>query len=213
MTYDHVHIEERRRSSGGLHPVIIFYTDIGHNDRAHEIPLQAIGDRMELFGLSDELEALEFIGKEVRYPSDMDRMHDLVAPVYRAVVEEEGRVLVENNLTRFAQGQAQTVASCGGARAEVAGELDEARVQCRQRMDLGVHAPRPPRVAAQRDNCPKCRAKSATEIRATEQSVIEVSSYVDRNPQAVEAFRMLTAAQRSPHLNEAMHRADTRGRQ
>lgn len=60
---------------------------------SHLIPVQAVGNRMELLGLESIEQTLEYIGREVHDPAMSDGLHGPIQEAYAAVTQEEFQVL------------------------------------------------------------------------------------------------------------------------
>ena len=55
----------------------------------HEIPMQAVADRMELYGLESVEQTLEYIGLEASDPETADTLHGGIQEAYGQVVQSE----------------------------------------------------------------------------------------------------------------------------
>lgn len=203
MRLDHVNISEHMRRN----PTFALYSNTGHKDRAHEVPFQAVADRMELFGFADAWETLEYLGKEARYPHDCERAHDQIMGPYRRNVGTEATMLINaaSDIRRSA-GTARTTISCGAVSNETQEELDSVRAQCRIDLDIGVHTRRPPVVNATRCPCDDCRSRAASEADTVETCADQICAYIDEHPKMIDAFRMSTAASHAPQLSAYMRR-------
>lgn len=195
---DHVHFEWVD-SSNGPEPIITLYSDTGHDDRAHHIPLHAIANRMELHGFGDSIQALEFIGWYSSNVTAGDRVHTEVIGPYRQAVQVEAQLLSD---TKGAapirpEGKAATVISCGASECT---ELLDRRTQTRSVMGM---ASEPVVVQAQRDESEECCARTADSLHTTSDCVYRILECIDES-RALQPFRLLTAAECAPEFRRLL---------
>lgn len=204
--YQHVKFEDRPLEGGGLYPQITLYSIVNGEGAYHSIPAEAVANRMELFGLADEIEGLEFIGRSSADPQYSDRLHQIVAPVYAQVVQVEVERLLDTagNAPREERGIARTMVSCGAASKRLCGELDAARAQCRNLFELAERDISQLRVQPVRNSSADCCMRCAKALDTEVGNIGQIMAYVDTMPEMIPAFRMLTASTYAPRLAGAM---------
>ena len=82
--YTKTYATSERDQSGIVITTLVMESETGSDDRAHEIPLQAVADRMELYGLESVEQSLELIGRQTR---NSEAANEALAGVYDAYAE------------------------------------------------------------------------------------------------------------------------------
>lgn len=154
----------------------------------HEIPLQALADRMELFGLTTPEEALKVITEIARDPGTGDQIYESLHEAYGEVARAEAHALYAagGGLTRQTVG-AQTVLAVGLVSENKRERLEDARRSALDRLGLG------PAGVAGLSTMGHDQEEQPLVLRPTPEVRDRICEIVRRHPQSVEEYRLLTA--------------------
>ncbi|RKS07596.1 hypothetical protein DFP74_3274 [Nocardiopsis sp. Huas11] len=165
--------------------------------RVHEIPLRAVADRMELFGLETPEEALDVIVKLARNPELGDELYASLHEAYGGVVRAEARAAIAANgvVSRQVDG-AQTALGVNLVSEETRRPLTEARERALARI-AELDAPETLSAAAVEQEPPRSLPLSAA---VTE----EICRRVREETGRVADFRVSTALDHASALADAV---------
>lgn len=201
-----VQFEMQSTQQGDPYPVIMLYSETGENDHAHMIPVQAIANRMEIFGLADEIEALEWIGRESRQPAEADRSTEIVIPAYKEAIQQDTSYIIKNPAVArvLSRGTARTVMDCGASSTAVCDKLDNSRHQARKMLALAEV--KTPVQQPFRDTTVIRRDKAATALMCNSACISEILEYIDTEcAGAVYAYQLATAAEYDARVAQIMN--------
>lgn len=210
MKYSRISIDE----SGDFPKLILS----GHGDsvnHVHEIPVQALGDRMELFGLESADEALELIGRAARAPQAYTEYSASVVESYRKAVtaeafavinqvEKTGRPLTVRTLQARAFGaQPRLVFSVGAASSELLSKLVDRRDHALSSMGMSRYD-RAPRMLASVSAPSSQSSPVAQALELDEDRMPELRELVDSVSHLVSGFRVQAAVDQVPEVAKAI---------
>lgn len=190
------------------YPVVVFLKPATEDDpvtETHIIPVQAIADRMELYGFESVEQTLEYIGLEAHNSEVSDTLHEGIQGAYGAVVQAE----YAHSLTpepRFSD-QRQTFmapAAIGSSRRDT---LRERRGENLQILGMQSMVHSEPMVRVMDDTRPieRTRPAAAKALDANEAAVSQAVSLVQGELGELEAWRAVTVSSYVPQLMEKLN--------
>jgi hypothetical protein len=166
----------------------LFEEEEGVTTQAWHLPLQAVADRQEIYGLRDNEHSLEFLGKARLQPLVENEAVAEVYPPYSKHLQQETRTLIEG-LGEGPKLRGRTLLAYDAAASEDLGStLDQARERSLQRLSVGGSQQRMRMFGAECSN-------------DVVQKLLEVC---DREEALLRAWRLNTAFDACPELQELM---------
>ncbi|WP_042282088.1 hypothetical protein [Nocardiopsis alba] len=151
----------------------------------HELPLQALADRMELFGLTEPEETLDVLTELAREPEAADEIYESLHEAYGEVVRMEAYALYAGgDLNRQTAG-AQTVLAVGLVSEDRRRRLEDVRREALDRLGLGIGA-----VRAAMSEEPE---EEPFALRPSPEVRERICEIVRRHSKEIEDYRMMTA--------------------
>ncbi|MEU3233217.1 hypothetical protein ACIQFP_19440 [Nocardiopsis alba] len=151
----------------------------------HELPLQALADRMELFGLTEPEETLDVLTELAREPEAADEIYESLHEAYGEVVRMEAYALYAGgDLNRQTAG-AQTVLAVGLVSEDRRRRLEDVRREALDRLGLGTGA-----VRAAMSEEPE---EEPFALRPSPEVRERICEIVRRHSKEIEDYRMMTA--------------------
>ncbi|MFD7368102.1 hypothetical protein ACFV4I_17735 [Nocardiopsis alba] len=151
----------------------------------HELPLQALADRMELFGLTEPEETLDVLTELAREPEAADEIYESLHEAYGEVVRMEAYALYAGgDLNRQTAG-AQTVLAVGLVSEDRRRRLEDVRREALDRLGLGAGA-----VRAAMSEEPE---EEPFALRPSPEVRERICEIVRRHSKEIEDYRMMTA--------------------
>jgi len=176
-----------------------------------EIPVQALGNRTEVFGLTGNTQALEYIGRALQDPEADDFAARTVYPAYTDFVQAECRAVL-NGAQPLPRGnspraQARTLMAVDNAVPSLPTEsLDKARAVAKDRVRLSS-------TAAGRSMLATFSAPvehpAAAALNCTDEVLQQVLTAADKVADIIEAFRLDTVFNAAPFFQEALMNGST----
>lgn len=175
-------------------------------DAWHEIPIQAIADRMELLGLESIEQALEYIGREFHNSAVSDDLHEPMQRAYQAVVQSEyAQTLMP--APRVDEIQRQTLFEPMRISPSKRDKLRETRAECLQLVGMRsmIHSEPMARVMDTSRPVERTRPAAAEALNATEEAIEEAVRLVQENLEEVKTWRGHTLLSYTPQLVEKLN--------
>ncbi|WP_036568618.1 hypothetical protein [Nocardiopsis alba] len=172
----------------GVGPCFSLWSEPGPDGEGwiHELPLQALADRMELFGLTEPEETLDVLTELAREPEAADEIYESLHEAYGEVVRMEAYALYAGGgLNRQTTG-AQTVLAVGLVSEDRRRRLEDVRREALDRLGLGAGAVRAVIVDREPEGEPFA-LRPSPEVRE------RICEIVRRHSKEIEDYRMMTA--------------------
>lgn len=186
------------------YPIIVFVKPATEDDPAtetHIIPMQAIADRMELYGFESVEQTLEYIGLEAHNFDVSDTLHEGIQNAYREVVESEFAQSLMPNPRTGAVGR-QTLLAPMDISPSKREKLREVRGESLQILGMAsvIHSEPMSRVMDTSRPVERTRPAAAQALGASENSISQAVSLVQERLEEIQAWRASTAGNYVPHL-------------
>lgn len=171
-----------------------------------EIPVQALGNRTEVFGLTDNAQALEYIGRGLQDPEADDFAAATVYPAYTDFVQAECRAVL-NGAQPLPRGSRQQVqprtlmAADNTVPALAAENLDKARAFAKERVRLS--SSERGRMMLASFSAP-VSSPAAAALNCTEDVLQQILLASDKAADIIEAFRLDTVFNAAPFFQQAL---------
>lgn len=187
------------------YPRIVFQ---GHNEEGtitHEIPMQAIADRMELLGLESIEQTLEYIGLEARDTKISDLLHEPMQQAYVDVVRSEFAQSLMPMPVVQKTGR-QTLMEPMAISPNKRQHLDDVRKDVLTRLGMVSVIHSEPMVRAMDSTRPVERTRPAASeaLGATEGAVSDAVGLVQEHLQEIVDWRMMNLVLCVPQLKEQL---------
>lgn len=177
-----------------------------------EIPVQALGNRTEVFGLSGSSQALEYIGRSLQDPEADDFAARTVYPAYTDFVQAECRAvlggaepLLRSNNTLM---QTRTLMAVDRAVPALPTEnLDKARALAKDRVRLSTTVSGRSMLAT--FSVP-VEQPAAAALNCTDEVLQQMLLAADKAADIIEAFRLDTVFSAAPFFQQALVNASAR---
>lgn len=183
-------------SNGDGYPSLTFSDGQNH----HYIPVQAVADRMELYGLESAEQALEYIGLELHNSEVADTLHGSIQQAYGEVVlAEYAQSLMPS--PKFTD-RVQTMM----APAVIGDPRREALQECRDEnlrvlgMKSVVHSEPLVRMMDTSRPVERTRPAAAEALQASEDVISESVALIQRQLETLQAWRLETVCSYVPNL-------------
>ncbi|AFR10213.1 hypothetical protein ACFYOC_14860 [Nocardiopsis alba] len=151
----------------------------------HELPLQALADRMELFGLTEPEETLDVLTELAREPGAADEIYESLHEAYGEVVRMEAYALYAGGGLNRQTAGAQTVLAVGLVSEDRRRRLEDVRREALDRLGLGAGAVR----AAMSEE----GEEEPFALRPSPEVKERICEIVRRHSKEIEDYRMMTA--------------------
>lgn len=151
----------------------------------HELPLQALADRMELFGLTEPEETLDVLTELAREPEAADEIYESLHEAYGEVVRMEAYALYAGGGLNRQTAGAQTVLAVGLVSEDRRRRLEDVRREALDRLGLGAGAVR----AAMSEE----GEEEPFALRPSPEVKERICEIVRRHSKEIEDYRMMTA--------------------
>jgi hypothetical protein len=201
-------VEERIQGKDILHKVVLRSDGEARTPEGeplhwiHEIPVQALGNRIEVFGLTDNEQALEFIGRGVRDPEAEDFAGRTVYPEYTRFVQAECRAVLEGAQPLPRGPQPRTLMAVDNAVPALPTEnLDKARTFAKERVRLSTTERG--RTMLSSFSTP-VSSPAAVALNCTEDVLQQILLASDKAADIIEAFRLDTVFNAAPFFQQAL---------
>lgn len=197
--------------SRGQFPSLVLRGVRDGRNHVRETPVQALGDRMELFGLDSAEDALELLGTASKAPEEYSQQLDLVAEAYRKAVSTEaytvldevertGRPFTARTLqARSVGAQPRMSFSVGAASSEQLSNLENRRDRALSSMHMSRYDRAPRMLASASKASPIAQA-----LELDEDQVPELLRLTDSVSHLISGFRVQTAIDHVPEVAKAM---------
>lgn len=190
----------------GGYPRILLKGDTGEGHPAcHEIPLQAVADRMELYGLESFEQAFEYIGLEAHQPEIADTLHEGIQAAYLEVTESEfAQTLMPNPQTDTRVRQTFMAPMAIDTRKRE--KLRQARTDHLQAIGMKskIHSEPLVRMSDPTRPLERTRPAAAEALEATEEAVTTAVSVVQEHIEQVQAWRVDALCSYVPRVREQL---------
>ena len=188
---------------GGDYPRLILKdsSDTPEGDAWHEIPIQAIADRMELLGLESIEQALEYIGHEFHNSEVSDELHEPMQRAYQDVVQSEyAQTLMPT--PQVDDVQRQTLFEPMQISPSKRDKLRDTRAECLKVVGMRsmIHSEPMVRVMDASRPVERTRPAAAEALNGTEEAIEEAVRLVQENLEEVKAWRGRTLLSFTPQL-------------
>lgn len=178
----------------------LFEEEEGVITQAWHLPLQAVADRQEIYGLRDSEHSLEFLGKARLQPLVEDEAVAEVYPPYSRHLQQETRTLIEG-LGEGPKLRGRTLLAYDAAATEdVGATLDQARERSLQRLSVGGSQQRMRMFGAE--------SAAAVAMECSNDVVQKLLEICDREEALLRAWRLNTAFDACPELQDLMLKED-----
>ncbi|MEU2943698.1 hypothetical protein ABZ620_22260 [Nocardiopsis alba] len=151
----------------------------------HELPLQALADRMELFGLTEPEETLDVLTELAREPEAADEIYESLHEAYGEVVRMEAYALYAGGGLNRQTAGAQTVLAVGLVSEDRRRRLEDVRREALDRLGLGAGAVRA--AMSEEDEEEPFALRPSPEVKE------RICEIVRRHSKEIEDYRMMTA--------------------
>lgn len=181
----------RHNGRNVLDAFTLFETDEdGYDLKGWHLPVQAVANRAELFGLASDETSLEFLGRSRLEPQVEGEITAEVHPLYAAHLDQEAAAM-KAGAQRVAQASGRTLMSLDDAvTEELAGQLDSARGTSLQK--LGVGSVRVRMAGASR--------AASVAMEASDEVVQQILEVCGRSQDILSAWKMDTVLQTCPQI-------------
>jgi hypothetical protein len=189
------------------YPLLLFFSQKDEEGalmgESHLIPVQAIADRMELYGLESVEQTLEYIGREFHNSSVSDTLHGPLQQAYKRVAEAEFEVFQEDGRARGAQGR-QTLMAPMTIDSGVRGELEEARDWALNELSMGslIHTFGAARMLDASRPVEETRPRASEALLASETAIEQAVTLMQERVTLVEAWRVETLVAHAPQIQQ-----------
>lgn len=174
----------------------LFEEEEGVTTQAWHLPLQAVADRQEIYGLRDNEHSLEFLGKARLQPLVENEAVAEVYPPYSKHLQQETRTLIEG-LGEGPKLRGRTLLAYDAAASEDLGStLDQARERSLQRLSVSGNQQRVRMFGAE--------SPAAAAMECSNDVVQRILEVCDREEAILRAWRLNTAFDACPELQELM---------
>lgn len=164
------------------------------------LPLQAIADRQEIYGLRDCGHSLEFLGRARAQPDLEDEAVTEVYPPYAEHLQQETRTLIEG-LGEGPKLRGRTLLAYDAAASkDVGSTLDQARERSLQRLSVSGNQQRMRMFGAE--------SPAAVAMECSNDVVQRILEVCDREEAILRAWRLNTAFDACPELQELMLKSE-----
>lgn len=181
-------------------------TESGPHVSYHEIPLYAIANRMELYGLESVEQTLEYMGREVQNPETADTLHGLIHEAYSAVVQAEyAQTLMPVPKVDVVERQTlMEPMAIGGTRRQ---KLQQVRSDSLAKIQMRsvIHSEPMSRVLDTSRPVERTRPAAAAALDTTEEVIDEAVRLVQENLEEVKTWRGHTLLSYTPQLVEKLN--------
>lgn len=207
-----MHTQVEYQENGG-YPLLLFFSEKNAEGAlvgdSHLIPLQAVADRMELYGLESVEQTLEYIGREFYEPDVSDTLHEPIQTAYKRVAQAEAdqlisavgkgaRPAVEEN--RFRQTLMRPFSVESDARAELSDVRDWAMRELAMRSQ--IHTFGAARMLDDSRPIERTTPAASTSLRADESVIRSAVTLVQEKAPLLEAWRVQTLVSHAPLVAE-----------
>lgn len=189
-------LEQVEYSDDDGYPSLTFSGDQNY----HYVPVQALADRMELYGLESVEQALEYIGLELHNPGLADPLHGPIQEAYGEVATAEyAQSLMPS--PRVAD-RAQTMLAPMSISVSKRDVLRECRGGNLRRLGMKsvVHSEPTARVMDATRPVERTRPAAAEALQASEGAVSQAVSFVQHHLETLQAWRLETVCSYVPQL-------------
>lgn len=186
------------------YPVLVFEREGSETDgvapEVWELPLEAVGNRAELYGLESFEHALEYLGKELSDSAAADEAIGMVLPAYNTVVNAEFAQTLMPHPSIDDSSERQTALNRMSISSTKRDSLTQARSDALDRM--GVHKPAVEGAQLRTMSTQNARSLAAEAMDASDEVVDEACRILSEHSQELEVWRLETPYNACPQLRE-----------
>lgn len=187
------------------YPLILFHDgkDEGGalTGRSHLIPVQTVGNRMELLGLESIEQTLEYIGREFHDPAMSDGLHAPMQLAYAAVAQDEFQIL-EKQAGPPPPGVRQTLMARASIRPSKREQLEEVRSQTLEKLSMRARIHSEPMRRALDTTRPveRTRPAAADALGTSEECLERAVREIQQHMEEIERWRLETVVAAVPPM-------------
>lgn len=197
-------VEFQEHQVGGravLDAFTLFEEEEGVVTQAWHLPLQAIADRQEIYGLRDSEHSLEFLGRARLQPLVENEAVAEVYPPYVSHLQQESRILIEG-VEEAPKPRGRTLLAFDAATSEdVAATLDQARERSLQRLSVGGNQQRLRMFGAE--------SAASVAMECSNDVVQRLLEVCEREESLLRAWRLNTVFDACPDLRDLMEESES----